>query len=310
MQWRARCCFQIVQKTGFVILATLIFSSVMPFPVRSERLQQTATPDTSAGEPYASLVTGITETTREIFERGRLNGNRINVFSKVGDSMTVDSHSLYPIGWGGYELHNYNYLLPVIRYFSFATARDDNSFANHSLAAGNGWTSEDVFHAQVTADYLKNCRVAEAPLLCEYRIVKPSIALIMLGTNDVAELTPQKSQAYIRLIIETSIDKGIVPVLTTIPIRLEYEQEVADFNERIKNLSVEYGIPLWDYAAIMDKLPHKGLSDDGVHPSYPPGNSREAADFSPENLQYGYTARNLLALHMLDKLWREVIFAR
>lgn len=308
MRWMARCCFQIARKTGFIIFATLILSSVILFPVRSAHLQQTATPDTSAGGEYASLVSGITETTHEIFERGRLNGNRINVFSKVGDGITINSHSLYPIGWGGYVLYDYDYLLPVIRYFSFATARDDNSFANYSLAAGNGWTTEDVFRAQVTTDYLQNCHVAEAPLLCEYRIVKPSIALIMLGTNDVVELAPQKSQAYTRLIIEISIEQGIIPVLTTIPIRLEYEQEVADFNERIKNLSVEYGIPLWDYAAAMENLPDNGLADDGVHPSIPPGSSSEAADFSPENLQYGYVVRNLMALHMLDKLWREVIF--
>jgi hypothetical protein len=42
-----------------------------------------------------------------------------------------------------------------------------------------------------------------------------------------------------------------------------------------------------------------------VHPSSPPNGN--AADFSAENLQYGYTVRNLGALHILDILWREVI---
>jgi hypothetical protein len=302
--------FQLAQRVAFVILVTLAMSTILlPHPVQSAALQPTPTPDVPAGQAYADLLTGITDTTREIFRRGQINGNRVNVFSKVGDSATVDSHALYPIGWGAYILYEYDYLLPVIRYFSFARARDANSFANHSLSAGNGWTTADVFNPPITnIDYLENCRVAEAPLLCEYRVVNPSIALIMLGTNDVVELTSQTSEAYLRLILDLSIERGIVPVLSTIPIRIGYEQQVADFNHLVKKLSAEYSIPLWDFGQAMRFLPHAGLSEDGVHPSSPPGPSRYAADFSAENLQYGYVLKNISALHVLDRLWREVIF--
>jgi hypothetical protein len=45
------------------------------------------------------------------------------------------------------------------------------------------------------------------------------------------------------------------------------------------------------------------MGPDGVHPSWAPN----AADFTPENLQYGSTVRNLTALMVLDALWRQVM---
>jgi hypothetical protein len=47
-------------------------------------------------------------------------------------------------------------------------------------------------------------------------------------------------------------------------------------------------------------LPNRGLSSDGVHPSVGPA----SADFTPANLQYGMTARNLTTLQALDAVWR------
>jgi hypothetical protein len=231
------------------------------------------------------------------------------VFSKIGDSATVNVHAFHPIGWGEVELYQYDYLMPVIEYFSFARARDANSFAAHSLAAGSGWTTLNALRLSSTnEDGVTYCRLAEAPLLCEYRVARPSIALIMLGTNDVVELSGAAYRRNMRFIIRSSIEQGIIPVLSTLPVRIGYETEVTEFNEIIKSLSAEFEVPLWDYGLAMESLPNHGLAEDGIHPSAPPEDSHDAAKFSPENLQYGYTLRNLTALHVLDTLWREVLF--
>ena len=41
------------------------------------------------------------------------------------------------------------------------------------------------------------------------------------------------------------------------------------------------------------------LGPDGIHPSAAPN----CADLTPDNLQFGYTGRNLTALQALDALW-------
>jgi len=100
-----------------------------------------ATP-TAAGPPpqpnpngYAA-ISGISDHARQIYAQGRQMGNRANVFSKVGDSITVSPVFLGPIGSGYYNLHVYAGLQPVIDFYSAQPARGEaNSFSNPSLAA-------------------------------------------------------------------------------------------------------------------------------------------------------------------------------
>lgn len=262
---------------------------------------------TSAPVPVASgsIITGITRRSREIFEQGQQRGNRANVFSKVGDSLTVATFVLHPIGWGRYNLREYGYLEPVVRYFSTENARTANAFANISLAADNSWTTEDILNPAAANPAF--CQSGETPLACEYRLVQPALALILVGTNDAAEIAVSVYRENMRQIIDVTINNGIIPVVSTIPDRPGFENQVVQFNAIVRDLAREYDIPLWDYGRAMRLLPNNGLSDDGVHPSWPSGDVIVAADFTARNLQYGYTLRNLTALQVLDALWRQII---
>ena len=279
----------------FVDLDTVSITAVI-----GEPLPTTLPP----GRPTGRLITGITPRAREIFEEGQRQGNRPGVFSKVGDSLTVASYVLFPIGWGVHDLQQYAYLDPVIEHFSPEQANDSNSFSNTSLAADNGWTSASVLDASLA--HHQFCS-GETPLECEYRIVKPALALILIGTNDVELLSADQYRQNMRKIIEISISRGIIPVISTIPDRLGYETQVIQYNAIVHDLAGELQIPVWDYAWAMSILPNNGLSEDGVHPSWPPGDIAQAARFNPQNLQYGYTARNLTALQVLDVIWRQVM---
>lgn len=253
----------------------------------------------------ARYISGISAYTRSIFIQGQQMGNRPNVFSKIGDSITVASYFLYPVGWGQANLRDYAYLQPVIQYFSLTPARDANSFANNSLAADNGWTTEHLLDTGRAHPEL--CQTGETPLVCELRVTRPSVALIMIGTNDTANVPIETFRSNLYWITETSIAMGVIPVLSTIPDRDNFEDEVRLYNDAIIEAAHLYDVPLWDYRGATQFLPNRGLDADGIHPSWPEGDLSAAADFTPENLRFGYTVRNLTALQVLDALWRSVM---
>lgn len=262
-----------------------------------------------ASAPLISgYISGIGGGAHEIYVRGQSLGNRVNVFSKVGDSLTAGGYFLNAIGWGDYNLRDYAYLAPVVGNFLSGTARDSNSFSNTSLAAGNGWATSDVLDpSRANAAF---CQPGETPLACEYRVVKPVVALVQFGTNDMARLDIGTYQANLHRIVEISREMGVIPILFTIPPRWGFPDAEKAINQVIISTGRAYGVPVVDYAAAMATLPNNGLSADNVHPSWVPpdadfGNS---ADFLPENLRYGYTMKNLLALQALDAVWRQVMY--
>jgi uncharacterized protein YraI len=252
------------------------------------------------------VITNITSRARQIYRAGQKLGNHANVFSKVGDSITASPYFLLPIGQGKYQLGAYAQLQKVIDYFSAAPARDGrNSFENPSLAAHDGWSTSTVLNPAEA--WTQVCQPGETPLACEYRVVKPSVALIMLGTNDMAVNTPDVFKANLSTIVQTTIDNGIIPVLSTIPYHEGYDASVPVFNQVIIDTANAYRIPLWDFHSALEGLPNHGLID-GTHPTPPPGDDVSlAANFSPENLKYGYTLRNLTALYALDAVWRKAL---
>jgi hypothetical protein len=271
-------------------------ASITPRPI------MTLDPDVElpSGYPY---ISGIKPRAIAIFEVGQALGNRSDVFSKVGDSITVSDAFLKPIGEGDYNLRDYAYLQPVIDFYSAEVARDANSFANTSLAAKGGWSVWHEFNAKsANPEY---CLPDETPLVCEYRVVQPSVALIMLGTNDVLTMSTGKYETYMRRVLETSIDMGVIPIVSTIPDYTSQDAKVRAMNAIIARLAAEYQVPLWDYWASLQMYPKRGLSVDGVHPSW-----AVPADFTPGFLRYGMTNRNLTALQALDAVWQLVIKQR
>jgi LysM repeat protein len=266
-----------------------------------------ATPVPTAFPAAYGYVSGISDSLRDVYFLGLNLGNRPNVFSKVGDSITVSSAFMTPFGTYAYSLHEHAHLQGVIDYYSASWARTHNSFANESLAAGVGWTSWRLIDAgEGDPDF---CNPDENPLECEYRWVRPSVAIIMSGTNDVPGTEPDSYEYPLREMIKTSLTNGVIPVLTTIPPmhRNGVESRVLAYNQVVADLSREFGIPMIDYWTAMQGLPGDGLSSDGVHPSLAPGG--ENGDLSQEYLAYGYPLRNLLTLQALDLILNNIIEA-
>jgi hypothetical protein len=264
-----------------------------------------ATTDAPA-QGYAGYVSGISPHARQIFQQGQRLGNRPNVFSKVGDSITASPLFLSPIGVDQYNLRSYTELQGVIDFYTASNARgNDNSFYNTSLAAKVSWRAQSVLSPD-QADSIF-CNAGETPLACEYRLVRPSVALIMLGTNDVPLTADVTFEFYMRQVVQVSLDSGVIPVLSTIPplFRPGLEGRAEQLNAIIVRLAREYDIPLWDYWSALQGLPNSGMASDGVHPDWAPAGHN--ADFAAEYMQYGTVVRNLTALYALDAIWKQVI---
>jgi hypothetical protein len=253
------------------------------------------------------VVSGVSSTARRIFLDGLAKGNLAHSFTRVGDSISAAPQFLTQIGSGNYSLGAYGYLQTAINFFSGPNGRGANPFVAASLAARNGWGSTSILDpANADANV---CRPGETPLACEYRLVRPAVALIMVGTNDSGGLPTAEFQANLQAMVQISINMGVIPVLSTIPPK-HYnpatDGRVGEFNQVIVATARTYDIPLWDYGAIMRSTPGEGLEPDGVHPSTPPDGATTI--FDAAHLNYGYTLRNVTALQVLYTLWQYVLY--
>lgn len=261
----------------------------------SETTSNVAVSVPAGDAPYFTLGASAVN----IFATGQALGNRANVFSKIGDSITVSEEMFTPFGFGVYNLGSYDYLSPTISFFR-AQARDNNSFNNTSLAAGNGYNTSTILSSEFANPSV--CNSGESPLACEYRLTRPAVALIMLGTNDTTLVPIDEFAHNMRVIADYSIANGVIPVLSTIPPRQGLPGRAESYNRVIVDVAAERGLPLWDYYAALVALPDSGMNTDGIHPSSPPLGFEQGADFRGNNLQYGYVMRNLTALQALHIL--------
>lgn len=225
---------------------------------------------------------------RAVYQRGLALGNNPRAFSKIGDCNSEPLFFLAKFDKGQYDLASFGYLQGVIDYFA-------GSFARESRAVWTGnhaWAVFDPVWANPAA-----CQPGETPIACEFRLNRPSVVLIRLGTNEAG--TPDLFELNLRRIIEFALDSGVIPVLGTKADRIEGSDR---HNEIIRALAVEYSAPLWDFGRIAESLPGRGLMADGFHLDYAPpyyGTARA--------LQVGHPVQNLTALIALDRVWRDIM---
>ena len=244
------------------------------------------------GIPYSSFVIlpdNVRQNARAIYARGQELGNNPRAFSKMGDSTIEPPHFLTRFDSGPYNLGDYAYLQDVIDYFA-------GSFGRESIAVRRGlhaWSVDDPLWADKTY-----CQANETVLACEFRLHKPSLLLIRLGSNDVG--VPESFRQSMGTIVQYAIDNGVIPVLGTKADR----NEGGDINNAIiREIAAQYQVPLWDFDAVANTIPGRGLSEDNVHMTF--FYSHDYTD--PTAFQTGHGVHNLTALILLDELWKQVL---
>lgn len=244
----------------------------------------------------------------DTFQLGQKLGNRANVFTKVGDSNTTNGDFLQPMGMTGNfcDLGPYAELQATIDFFSARpTADEANSFVRQSVAAVEGLSSAaalDPFWAG------EGCEPREGPLACEYRLIKPGVAVMMLGLMDVRYQHAESFRANIEGVIKLSLEQGVIPVLTTIIVLPDQERlSFADsihINNHMLDMAEQYGVPVINLWAAVQSLPDYGIGPDRTHLKAKLG---EFCSFDGAEREYGGTLRNLLTLQALDELRRTVL---
>ncbi|NDJ79246.1 MAG: hypothetical protein GYB65_23595, partial [Chloroflexi bacterium] len=150
------------------------------------------------------------------------------------------------------------------------------------------------------------CEDDEGPLACEYRRVRPAVAVMMFGPNDMINLRIEEFEVAVRGIIDLSLAEGVIPVLTTFTWHRDVRWEQAlQFNMVVVDLAREYDIPLINFWRAAQELPNLGLVRDYTHLTAGSVGTRIA--FTGDEAVSGYTLRNLLTLQTLDLLRREVL---
>jgi hypothetical protein len=264
-------------------------------PTPSPSLSPTLSPTPSATptlgpDDWQSMpvVPAAGENARRIYQDGQGFGNDPRAFSILGDCLTLPENFLgvFGRGLGQYHLGDYYYLQPAIDWFR-------NSFSRQSISNGNGFnTAAELSPLRANP---RLCKSGESPMACEYRIHRPSLAIIALGTDDNTT-PPEIYEQRMRKIVEFTISSGVVPILAT---KADNREGNFAFNRIIANLAYEYGIPLWNFWASVQPLPLGGLADNRGHLTW-----ADPGDFaSPGSLNHGATVHSLTALQALDAVW-------
>jgi hypothetical protein len=267
------------------------------------------------GEINAPIIPVITPriryAMRAVYIRGLRLGNNPRVFAKVGDCHTDHPSFFNEIGLHHYNLGQYGGLQGIIDYYSVPPREGlTTSFNTQSQAAHSAFTAGAVLDWQWANPQFcvqnPNGVGSESPLRCEYRIDKPSVSLIMFGVNDVLTETPQQFNTFMRYIVKDTLDRGIIPVLSTAGENTRQPEKARQFNQIVVTIAKEKSLPLINLEAALASLPNKGMDGDGIHLSRGP--LEQTAFFDDANLKNGYTMRNLITLEALDVIQKQIMY--
>lgn len=167
--------------------------------------------------------------------------------------------------------------------------RNAFAFKGQSVNSGlNAMSVMDPFWANSNL-----CASGTSPLACDFQQTQPFAALIMFGANDILVLNTAGYEMALREIIEFTLERDVVPILSTFTVRPmsdgTFEQGVR-FNGVVVRLAEEYNIPLINFWLAAREVDSYGILNDNAHLTVD-----------------GFNIRNRLTLDMLTILRRDVL---
>ncbi len=159
--------------------------------------------------------------------------------------------------------------------------------------------------------------------------LNPETAVIMFGSNDVAQMDVNEYEEVTRQVVRRCLDNGTIVLLTTAPPRSGRLEKSEQFARVIRKIAAEEKVPLVNFfGEILRRRPRDWdgslpqfktgsvnvyevptlISGDGVHPSNP---AHFGNDFSEEGLRHnGFALRNYLTLVAYAEVIDNVLRAR
>ena len=225
------------------------------------------------------IIPEITNNAKAIFSSGKQKEVDSRSFSKIGDCQNIKEAFL-----GIYDLEGRYFLREDEKGWQETIENFTGFFNKDGLAIEQGLNvaaALSPLHADPDM-----CGPSESPLLCELREANPSFAFISFERWWPKETPPDVYEKYLRIVVQTTIDNGTVPILVTKADNVEGYHQI---NRIIAKLAYEFDIPLYNWWKAAQLLPHRGLDperNDNFHISI------EAWD-----------TRSYYALETLNTLW-------
>ncbi|HJT33239.1 MAG TPA: GDSL-type esterase/lipase family protein, partial [Pirellulales bacterium] len=182
--------------------------------------------------------------------------------------------------------------------------RFDHPDGGRSFTAAGGLRLDELLAGNKGLDSLD-------AMLAKYR---PQVLVLMIGTNDVSQGRPvAEYRADLERAVQTTLNRGVVLILSTIPPHHARRQQAAEYNQAIRQIAEKHSLPLIDFEReILTRRPNDWngtlLNKDDVHPTA--GDEKLNATSAPteENLRSsGYLLRGWLSVRKIGEVKRRVI---
>lgn len=160
------------------------------------------------------------------------------------------------------------------------------------------------------AEYLKGGKSDVPSLAKQLETYKPEIVVLMLGTNDAREGRPvDRYKADLETAVKTVLDDGSILILTTLSPWQGKTDIITKYNDAIRAVAKEHGVPVVDYyAAIMTLAPTNWngtiIGKDDAHPT---GENAGAAPTDENFRTSGYLLRGYLTVKKIQEVKKNVI---
>lgn len=269
------------QTSQAITNATATLAPETPQPSATATIYSTPTPDLRPKpENWQQwpVIPTISANAVAIYQKGLTLGNDPTHFSKVGDCQSISEVLL-----GIYDQDMYMQVFKDQPSLQETLTQFKGSFNRDGMAVEGGFNAAAVLSPiWANPDY---CQAGETPIECEYRVHRPSIAIISLEVWWNGR-SPEQYEKYMRRIIEFFMERGVLPILSTKADNVEGDHSI---NYTTARLAYEYDIPLWNFWLAAQSLPNGGLDpvrNDGFHISTD-----------------AWSVRSYTALQTLDQAW-------
>lgn len=200
------------------------------------------------------IIPQISDNAVSIYLRGLEGSVDPEAFSIVGDCLSIPERLFRKVSWGDFEL-------PEGLEDHQSTVEQFRPMWNRQpVTVDGGFVPASMFSSYFSDP--EQCGAYETPLECEFRINNPSILFISIGTDQESG-TEDDFEFYMREIIEYSLERDVLPIITT---KADPVDENFTLNYIMAQLAVEYDIPLWNFWAAVQHLPNTALNPvTGIH---------------------------------------------
>jgi hypothetical protein len=165
-----------------------------------------------------------------------------------------------------------------------------------SRSSNGNWTISDLLDAANNTD---DCATLPNPVACGLLFQQPTVAILLVGRNDVLNGTPPEDFARaLNEIAQGLAGQGVIPVLVTIP---GDPAMVDQYNQAIALVAERNSFPLWN---LWRGIPTNQVNGDLTLTS--PGGGQNAL-LTTDNLNnFGTVQRNYQLLLVLNRLRQNV----